>query len=41
MCRTTGIIGDCFFDPPLDCPLASVLYEDAACTTHPPCAAAN
>jgi len=28
---------DCFFDPPLDCALAQLLYEDATCQTHPPC----
>jgi hypothetical protein len=32
-------IGDCFFDPPLDCDLAQSLYEDATCQTHPPCSA--
>ncbi len=32
-----GPIGDCFFDPPLDCALAQSLYEDATCLTHPPC----
>jgi len=26
-----------FFDPPLDCDLAQILYVDAACQTHPPC----
>jgi hypothetical protein len=29
--------GDCFFDPPLECPLAQWLYTDATCQTHPPC----
>ena len=32
-----GPIGDCFFDPPLDCAIAQLLYEDAACQMHPPC----
>jgi hypothetical protein len=32
-----GPIGDCFFDPPLDCAIAQSLYEDASCQTHPPC----
>lgn len=36
-----GPIGDCFFDPPLDCALAQSLYEDATCQTHPPCSAAT
>ena len=46
-CLSTGVwncppgrtIGDCFFDPPLDCDLAQSLYEDATCQTHPPCSA--
>jgi hypothetical protein len=29
--------GDCFFDPPLECALAELLYVDATCKTHPPC----
>jgi hypothetical protein len=33
----TTIIGDCFFEAPLDCVLASSLYTEAECTTHPPC----
>jgi hypothetical protein len=48
-CSTTGVwscpmigrSGDCFFDPPLDCALAQLLYEDATCQTHPPCSAGN
>ena len=43
MCRGTpgGPIGDCFFDPPLDCETAQSLYEDADCQTHPACQAAR
>ena len=38
MCvRSPIAIGDCFFDPPLDCALAQLFYEDATCQTHPPC----
>jgi hypothetical protein len=32
-----GPIGDCFFDEPLDCAFAQLVYEDANCQTHPPC----
>jgi len=34
-----SVIGDCLFDPPLECDLAQLLYEDATCQTHPPCSA--
>jgi len=39
MCPTSpGIpLGDCLFEPPLDCETAQVLYEDATCQTHPAC----
>ncbi len=36
-----GPIGDCFFDPPLECDLAQTLYVDATCQTHPPCSAST
>jgi hypothetical protein len=34
-------IGDCLFEPPLDCETAATLYEDAACEIHPACAASD
>jgi len=44
MCDGSSVdphIIDCLYEPPLECDIAQVLYEDADCQTHPACQAAR